>query len=450
MTNLQDPQDPQDSPAPLAPQDPPGAEDAPGDPDPAAPPPGCPAHADPSYAGPALLYGERYLRNPAESYERMRRDHGQVAPVLLESDVPAWLVLGYREIRQVVTDVQTYGRDSRRWNRWDEVPSDWPLMPWVAHSPMIHFTEGDEHRRRSAAVSDALASVDPFELRRHCERFADSLIDKFVGSGKADLVFDYVYSVPALAMGQMFGLPEDQLEYMAEAVTVSLLSNDEAMAAQQRAAEVVQRLVAAKREEPGPDVTSRFIQNSPDLTDEQLVGDLMVMIAAGMPATSYWIGNTVRLMLTDDRFTMTLAGNRRSIGEAMNEVLWADSPLQNVIGRFATRDTTLGGQRIRAGDLLVLGLAAANADPLLWPDAGAGYAGNNAYVSFTGGDYGCPAGAPDLGKIISETAIEVLLDRVPDLELAVEPDELQWMDSLWYRCLVSLPVTFTPAPAPGT
>ncbi|MYU16841.1 cytochrome P450, partial [Streptomyces sp. SID8361] len=133
----------------------------------------------------------------------------------------------------------------------------------------------------------------------------------------------------------------------------------------------------------------------------------------------------------------------------MNEVLWADSPLQNVIGRFATRDTTLGGQRIRAGDLLVLGLAAANADPLLWPDTGAGYAGNNAYVSFTGGDYGCPAGAPDLGKIISETAIEVLLDRVPDLELAVEPDELQWMDSLWYRCLVSLPVTFTPAPAAG-
>ncbi|AQW50356.1 cytochrome P450 [Streptomyces hygroscopicus] len=78
MTNLQDPQD---SPAP---QGPPGAEDAPGDPGPAAPPPGCPAHADPSYTGPALLYGERYLRNPAESYERMRRDHGQVAPVPLD------------------------------------------------------------------------------------------------------------------------------------------------------------------------------------------------------------------------------------------------------------------------------------------------------------------------------------------------------------------------------
>ncbi|MBW8089961.1 cytochrome P450 [Streptomyces hygroscopicus subsp. hygroscopicus] len=438
MTNPQDPQDVPDS------QNMPGASAAPAGGGPVAPPLGCPAHA-----GAALLYGPEYLRNPTESYQRMRKEHGQVAPVLLESDVPAWLVLGYREVRQVITDVQTFGRDSRRWNRWDEVPSDWSLLPWVAHSPMMHFTEGDEHRRRSAAVSDALSAVDPFELRAHCERFADWLIDKFAGRGTADLVLDYVYSVPALAMGQMFGLPEERLEYMAEALTVSLLSTEDAMAAQRRAAGVVEELVRAKRESPGPDITSRFIQNSPDLTDEQLVGDLMVMMAAGMPATSYWIGNTVRLMLTDSRFAVTLAGGRRSIGEAMNEVLWADSPLQNVIGRFATRDTTLGGQRIRAGDLLVLGLAAANADPLLWPDSTAGFAGNNAHVAFTGGDYGCPTGAPELGKIISETAIEVLLDRIPDLTLAVAPEELEWADSLWYRCLVSFPVTFTPAPAAG-
>ncbi|MFF7649544.1 cytochrome P450 [Streptomyces sp. NPDC007983] len=424
---------------PQAPQDTPGTPDAPDTPS------GCPVRPR-SHAEAEPLYGPRYLRNPARSHRRMRGAHGQVAPVLLEGGVPAWLVLGYREIRQVVTDVETFGRDSRRWNRWDEVPADWPLMPWVAHSPMIHFTEGDEHRRRSAAVSDALAVMDPFDLRARCERFADDLIDKFIGSGTADLVFDYVYSVPALAMGTMFGLPEERLEYLAEAVTVSLLSTDQAMAAQQRAAGEVRRLVEEKRETPGPDVTSRYLHNCPDLTDEQLVGDLMVMMAAGMPAASYWIGNTVRLMLTDDRFAVTLAGGRRSIGEAMNEVLWADSPLQNVIGRFATRDTRLGGQYIRAGDLLVLGFAAANADPLLWPDATPDYAGNNSYVSFSSGDYGCPAGAPELGKIIAETSIEVLLDRIPDLRLAVEPGELEWTESLWYRCLSSLPVVFTPAP----
>ncbi|MGR3934901.1 cytochrome P450 [Streptomyces sp. BRA346] len=427
MTNLQDPQDIPD------PQDAPGGTGS------VVPPPGCPAHG-----GASPLYGSRFLRDPTESYQRMRRDHGQVAPVLLEADIPAWLVLGYRETRQILGDTQTFGRDPRRWNRWDEVPPDWSLMPWVAYSPMIHYTEGDEHRRRSAAVSDALSVVDPFELRAHCERFADGLIDKFASSGEADLVFDYVYSVPALAMGTMFGLPEDQVEDLAQALTASLDANQDPIAAQQRAAEIVARLVADKRDAPGLDITSRFVQNSPGLTDEQLVGDIMVMMVAGLPATSYWIGTTIRLMLTDTRFAVTLAGGRRSIGEAMTEVLWADSPVPNVIGRFAIRDTMLGGQRIRAGDLLVLSLAAANMDPLLWPDTTAGFAGNNAYLSFTGGDYGCPAGAPELAKNIAEMAIEVLLDRVPDLTLAVEPEELEWVDSLWCRAPSSLPVTFTP------
>ncbi|WP_438494431.1 cytochrome P450 [Streptomyces asiaticus] len=427
MTNLQDPQDIPDP------------QNAPDDTGSVVPPPTCPAHR-----GASPLYGRQFLRNPTESYQRMRHHHGQVAPVLLEADIPAWLVLGYREMRQVLGDTQTYGRDPRRWNRWNEVPPDWSLMPWVAYSPMIHFTEGDEHRHRSAAVSDALSTVDPFELRAHCERFADGLIDQFAGSGKADLVFDYVYSVPALAIGMMFGLPQDQLQDMAHALTASLDASGDAIPAQQRAAEIVTRLVTAKRDTPGPDITTRFIQTSPNLTDEQLVGDIMVMMVAGFPATSYWIGSTIRLMLTDTRFAVTLAGGRRSIGEAMTEVLWADSPVPNAIGRFAIRDTMLAGQRIRTGDLLVLGLAAANTDPLLWPDTTAGFAGNNAYLSFTGGDYGCPAGAPELARIIAETAIEVLLDRVPDLTLAVEPEELEWIDSLWCRAPSSLPVTFTP------
>ncbi|MFD0441500.1 cytochrome P450 [Streptomyces indonesiensis] len=309
MTNLQDPQDIPDP------------QNAPDDTGSVVPPPTCPAHR-----GASPLYGRQFLRNPTESYQRMRHDHGQVAPVLLEADIPAWLVLGYREMRQVLGDTQTYGRDPRRWNRWNEVPPDWSLMPWVAYSPMIHFTEGDEHRHRSAAVSDALSTVDPFELRAHCERFADGLIDQFACSGKADLVFDYVYSVPALAIGMMFGLPQDQLQDMAHALTASLDASGDAIPAQQRAAEIVTRLVTAKRDTPGPDITTRFIQTSPNLTDEQLVGDIMVMMVAGFPATSYWIGSTIRLMLTDTRFAVTLAGGRRSIGEAMTEVLWADSP----------------------------------------------------------------------------------------------------------------------------
>ncbi|WP_262700209.1 MULTISPECIES: cytochrome P450 [Streptomyces] len=439
MTNLQDDQDAQDA---QDSQDTPAPQHAPDMPDaPDAPPPGCPAHA-------ARLYGPDFRRRPDETYQRIRQDSGPVAPVLLEGDIDAWFVLGYRETRQVLSDTETFGRDPRRWNGWDDVPPDWPLMPWVAYSPMMPFTEGEEHQRRATAVGEALATIDPFVLRGHCERFADQLIDKFVADGRADLVYDYIYSVPTLATAELFGLSADEagLEALAAGLTASFLSNEEAIAGQQRVAAYVTELVRAKREEPGPDLTSQFILNTPDLTEEQHTADVMVLMAAALPLTSYWIGNTLRLMLTDERFAMTLSGNRRSIGEAMNEVLWADSPLQNLIGRYATRDTDLGGRRVHAGDLVVLGLAAANADPLLWPDTPVGHAGNHSHVAFSGGDYGCPAGGPETARIIAETAIEVLLDRVPDLTLAVAPDELRWVDSFWYRCLDSLPVTFSPAP----
>ncbi|BBJ46163.1 hypothetical protein SSPO_088810 [Streptomyces antimycoticus] len=320
MTN---PQDDQDTQAPHSTPD--------------APPPGCPAHA-------ARLYGPDFRRRPAETYQRIRHESGQVAPVLLEGDIDAWFVLGYRETRQVLSDVETFGRDPRRWNGWDSVPPDWPLLPWVAYSPMMTFTEGEEHRQRATAAGEALATIDPFVLRGHCERFADQLIDKFAASGKADLVYDYIYSVPTLATAELFGLSDDEagLEALAGGLTISFLSNEEAIAGQQQVAAYVAELVKAKREAPGPDLTSQFILNTPDLTEEQQTADLMVLMAAALPLTSYWIGNTLRLMLTDERFAMTLSGNRRSIGEAMNEVLWADSPLQNLIGRYATRDTALG------------------------------------------------------------------------------------------------------------
>lgn len=435
MTNPQDPQDLQDAQDPQAPQ---AARSAPD-----APPPGCPAHA-------ARLYGPDFRQEPAETYRRIRRE-GQVTRVLLEGDVPVWFVVGYRETRQVLNDVETYGRDPRRWNGWDSVPPDWSLMPWVRYTPMMPFTEGEEHLRRAAAVSEVLATLDPFVLRGHCERFADQLIDKFAVTGRADLVYDYIYSVPTLVTGEVFGLAGDEsgLAALAEGLTSSFVAREDALAAQQRAAGYVAGLVKAKREAPGPDLTSRFIQSTPYLTEEQHIADVMMLMGAALPLTSYWIGNTLRLLLTDERFATTLTGNRRSIGEAMNEVLWVDTPLQNLIGRYATRDTVLGGQRIRTGDLVVLGLAAANADPLLWPNGHVGHAGNHSHVAFSAGEYGCPVGGPETARIIAETTIEVLLDRVPDLVLAVAPEELRWVDSVWYRYLESLPITFTPTRVTG-
>jgi cytochrome P450 len=71
-------------------------------------------------------------------------------------------------------------------------------------------------------------------------------------------------------------------------------------------------------------------------------------------------------------------------------------------------------------------------------------------LSFSHGEHRCPYPAPELAEVICRAAVEVLLDRLPDVLLAVDPEELEWSPSVWMRGLVSLPVTFTPSYATGS
>ncbi len=158
-------------------------------------------------------------------------------------------------------------------------------------------------------------------------------------------------------------------------------------------------------------------------------------MAAAQAPTGNWIGNALRLMLVDDQFSVTLQGGRSSAGEALNEVLWKNTPTQNFVGRWAVQACEVGGRRIRKGDLLVLGLAAANTDPRVQPECPSDSSANRAHMSFGHGEHGCPFPAPELAETIARTAIEVLLDRLPDIELDVAADELRWRPSVWMRGL---------------
>jgi len=186
-------------------------------------------------------------------------------------------------------------------------------------------------------------------------------------------------------------------------------------------------------------------------TDQEYAMDLMAITAAGQLPTSDWIANSVRLMLTDDQFADALGGGQRSVSQAMNEVLWEDTPTQILAGRWAAHDTRLADKSIRAGDLLLLGLAAANADPHVRQHLADGvepvHAGNSAHFAFSYGEYRCPFPAQEIAEIIAGTGIEVLLDRLPDLDLAIPPENLVRRPSAFLRGMTSLPVRFTPVRA---
>ena len=405
-------------------------------------PPGCPAHA-----GGVRLGGLEYQQTPSQLYRSLRREHGAVAPVLLDGDIPAWLVLGYSELSYVTANDELFARDSRRWNQWANIPEDWPLLPFVGYQPSVLFAEGEEHQRRAGVITEALEGIDQFQLARECRQIADQLIASFAGSGEAELMSVYTHELAMRATLAMIGMPHsgDDTQRMVADLRVSLdaAEGDDPVAAYARVGERIQRLIADKRERPGSDVTSVMLHHPAGLSEEELVQDLITVIAAAQQPTANWICNTLRLLLTDERFAVSVSGGRLSVGEALNEVLWLDTPTQNFIGRWAVRDTQLGGRRIQAGDCVVLGLAAANTDPQIWPEGHVG-AENAAHLSFSSGEHRCPFPAPQLADVVARTAVETLLERLPDLVLAVAPEELTWRPSIWMPGLASLPVEFTP------
>ncbi|WP_299535316.1 cytochrome P450 [uncultured Streptomyces sp.] len=400
--------------------------------------------------GSVPLSGPRFQTDPVRLYRDMRRDHGPVAPVVLDGDIPAWLILGYRELHQVTNDPVLFSRDSELWSQWENIPEGWPLLPMIGRrQPSILYTVGRRHTERQAMISNALEGVDPFALKRYAEEFADGLVDRFCAAGRTDIIAEYAMLLPALVLARLYGFDNEVGAALVSALNDMIDGRERALAGQQHLGAAMTDLVASRKSAPGDDVTSRMLADPGGFTDEEVTQDLMVMMAAGHQPTADWIGNSLRLMLTDDRFAASLSGGRHSVGEAMNEVLWEDTPTQNVAGRWASRDTRLGGRHIRAGDMLLLGIAAANGDPQVRTDGSALTGGNNAFLSFGHGEHRCPFPAQETSEVIARTGIEVLLDRLPDVDLAVPEEQLTRRPSPWLRGLTDLPVRFTPTLALG-
>lgn len=94
-------------------------------------------------------------------YEELRATHGPVAPVLLDGDVRAWLVLGYLENRDVASRPTQFSRDPRVWHGWrsGEIdPATSPLVPMIGWRPDCVCADGEEHQRLRGAVWPASAS----------------------------------------------------------------------------------------------------------------------------------------------------------------------------------------------------------------------------------------------------------------------------------------------------
>ncbi len=90
----------------------------------------------------------------------------------------------------------------------------------------------------------------------------------------------------------------------------------------------------------------------------------------------------------------------------------------------------------------MISFGGANSDPAL--GAARESLSKGAHLAWGAGPHACPAKSP--ATVISLTAIEAVLNALPDLALDVSVEELQWRPGPFHRALATLPVRFTPTP----
>jgi cytochrome P450 len=200
-------------------------------------------------------------------------------------------------------------------------------------------------------------------------------------------------------------------------------------------------LIALKRREPGNDVTSWLIRHPAGLTDEELKDQLVMLMGAGVEPERNLIGNALLLLLSHGS---SERGAGMLIEEALDNVLWNNPPIANYATHFPLRDIDLGGVPVEAGTPLVISFGGANTDPSLGTARQS--LSKGAHLAWGAGPHACPAKSP--ATVIALTAIEAILNALPDLALDVPAGQLEWRPGPFHRALATLPVRF--APTPGT
>ncbi|MFD6448803.1 hypothetical protein ACFWEJ_27120 [Promicromonospora sp. NPDC060204] len=380
--------------------------------------------------------------DPAAVYEALRARWGNVAPVLLEPGVPAWLVLGHRELVTVLRNEGLYSRDARNWGLF----ADGTVGPGsgvggvLAPRDGIYYVDGARHRHLRRLVDDAFESVDEHRLAATVEYWCGLALDRVLAAGEADLVSDYARAVPLLVMSTMFGLDPEQaramLGHSRKVFQAKGAAGAEALNAQRA---LISDLIADRRTAPSDDLTSAILRHPSAPTDLDAQSAVSATLILGSEFEVGWITQALRLRLTDPRFDGR-SGGRLSAPDTLEAVLGSTPPAPNAAPRFALADTTLGDRAIAAGDAVVPGILGASAESRgtgddIWLESG-----NLSYLTWGAGPHACPARRP--ATLIAQITVEAALRRLGGVALTVPSEALRSAGTLFSSAPRELPVRF--------
>jgi cytochrome P450 len=363
---------------------------------------------------------------------------------------PAWQVTRYDEVKALLSDPRL-GRSHPEPEHAARA-SQSAIFGGPVGDPE---TEHAAHVRMRRLLGPSFSARQMNQLRPRVRDLVAKLLDDLGRrTPPADFHEVVAFPLPALVICELLGVPfadrddfrrwSDDAGHMGDA--------QRAQKGLLRLWEYMRALVDHKRGEPGDDVISHLIAASDEDGGDDLDGVAMLsagLLFAGHETTVAAIDHGVTLLLTNSGQRAALTADPALIAHAVEEILRSPSPAESDarersdgLPRYAKTDIELGGVTIRAGDLVLLGLRAANRDREHFTDPDRFDVGRspNPHMTFGHGPHFC-LGAP-LARLELQELFTALLRQYPGLALAVAVDQLRERDQLLTGGLEALPVTW--------
>ncbi|QOV34957.1 cytochrome P450 [Streptomyces ferrugineus] len=353
---------------------------------------------------------------PAELLDARR--HGPISRYTHPGGRPGWLITGYDLVRSVLADP----RFSSRKELMNVV--DFELPP--ASPGEFLLTDEPQHSRYRKPLVGRFTVRRMRLLTERVEQVTAACLDAMEEAGpSADLVASFARPIPAVIICELLGVPyeeRDSFQRQTEALMSGEPTEEELIAAYTAVQEYVARLVAAKRAHPTDDVLSELTDS--DLTDEELQGVGLTLLAAGLDTTANMLSLGTFALLRNPAQLAALRADPALADRAVEELLRYLTVAKSFM-RTALEDVELGGQTIEAGTTVVLSYHTANRDPERFADPQVLDIGRQSvgHLAFGHGIHQCLG--QQLARVELRVALPALFDRFPALRLAVPPEEVE-------------------------
>ncbi|MFE3194184.1 cytochrome P450 [Nocardia sp. NPDC059240] len=389
-------------------------------------------------------FGEPVRLDPHPMAAKLLREE-PISRILLPFGGEAWLVTRYADVRSVLSDARfsraaTVGRE--------DVPRvrETPALPNIPTS-----MDPPELTRLRKLTMTAFTARRVQELRPRAEQIVEDMITAMTAAGSpADLVTALALPMPVTVICEMLGVPAEHQhrfrDFSDAIMSTTAFTDEERGAAYLAVAGYLTEQIAARRADPSNDLLGALVaarDNEDRLSEDELITLGITLLVAGHETTANQIANFVYVLLTTDGEWTRLHDDPSLVPAAIEELL-RHTQLSNggAFPRVATEDIELSGTLIRAGEAVFVDLQTANRDESVFPDPETLdlERHHNSHLTFGHGFHHC-VGA-QLARLELQVALTALLQRFPNLRLAVPADEVEWKTGMLLRGPKALPVAW--------